>query len=423
MRRAPDRRQRRAAIVAATLLLAAPTLPPPAGATGRDAKLTPKEIQRLERLGYLDTVPGPADPAKVGVLHRDVARSSPGYDLYTNAHASTVDLLGPGGEKVHGWSLAPCYRLGNSVLMPDGNLLVVGQDRGARDDRAGEIAGAFVARLDWQGEIVWKKPLRAHHDVQPTPRGEIVLLTTWPRRVPEIDPYHPIRDDLITLLSARGDVVGELSLIDLLQKAPPPFHFLPGIKKKEARDLLHANSVQWMPPELAGRGPLYAPSNLLICLRHQNAIAIIDWDTRKVLWTWGQDELSGPHDALMLPTGNILVFDNGLDRTFSRVIELDPVSGRIVWQYQATPPDSFKTQTRGSNQRLPNGNTLIAESDRGRAFEVTPKGEIVWEFVNPNFSKGARSAIVRIRRLDPALVEPLLTPRSPGPRASPADAR
>ena len=41
----------------------------------------------------------------------------------------------------------------------------------------------------------------------------------------------------------------------------------------------------------------------------------------------------------------------------------------------------------GSAQRLPNGNTLIAESSFGRFFEVTTEGEIVWEYVNPFFGK------------------------------------
>ena len=34
-------------------------------------------------------------------------------------------------------------------------------------------------------------------------------------------------------------------------------------------------------------------------------------------------------------------------------------------------------------QRLPNGNTQIAEATSGRIFEVTPEGEIVWEYVDP----------------------------------------
>jgi hypothetical protein len=36
----------------------------------------------------------------------------------------------------------------------------------------------------------------------------------------------------------------------------------------------------------------------------------------------------------------------------------------------------------GKHQRLPNGNVLIAESGQGRAFEVTPEGKIVWEYIN-----------------------------------------
>ena len=34
-------------------------------------------------------------------------------------------------------------------------------------------------------------------------------------------------------------------------------------------------------------------------------------------------------------------------------------------------------------QRQPNGNTLICEGMWGRLFEVTPDGEIVWEYVSP----------------------------------------
>ena len=43
----------------------------------------------------------------------------------------------------------------------------------------------------------------------------------------------------------------------------------------------------------------------------------------------------------------------------------------------------------GSARRLPNGHTLICEAMRGRIFQVTPNGEIVWEYVNPHFGKVA----------------------------------
>ena len=40
-------------------------------------------------------------------------------------------------------------------------------------------------------------------------------------------------------------------------------------------------------------------------------------------------------------------------------------------------------------------NTLITETDRGRAFEVTPEKEIVWEFHNP-YRFGPKDELVAI---------------------------
>ena len=55
----------------------------------------------------------------------------------------------------------------------------------------------------------------------------------------------------------------------------------------------------------------------------------------------------------------------------------------IVWQYAGTAEWPFESLIRASQQRLANGNTLITESSGGRILEVTPAGEIVWQFVNP----------------------------------------
>jgi hypothetical protein len=40
------------------------------------------------------------------------------------------------------------------------------------------------------------------------------------------------------------------------------------------------------------------------------------------------------------------------------------------------------TKFRGKDQVLPNGNRLITESHAGRVFEIDPRGNIVWEFIN-----------------------------------------
>jgi outer membrane protein assembly factor BamB len=140
---------------------------------------------------------------------------------------------------------------------------------------------------------------------------------------------------------------------------------------------------------------------VLVCLRHQDSVVLLDWDTKEVLWSWGQGRISGPHDATMLPGGNVLIFDNGLGRDWSRVVEVDPRTDEIVWEYRDPDPTSFYSKTRGSNQRLSNGNTLIGDSDSGRVLEVTPEGEKVWEFMNPNLTpRREPSVVVRMRRYE-----------------------
>jgi hypothetical protein len=104
----------------------------------------------------------------------------------------------------------------------------------------------------------------------------------------------------------------------------------------------------------------------------------------------------------------VLIFDNGMLRGWSRVVEVDPETDRIVWEYPGEKGAPFYTRGRGGSQRLPNGNTLIAESNEGRAFEVTRSGEIVWEFRNPRIVDGHRRAIVRMRHYDADFIEPLL---------------
>lgn len=383
------------------------------------------EVERLQALGYADVGQEVVRDGPSGVVKHDAARSQPGYNLFTNAHLCSTQLIDASGRVVRSWSLEPCYRWDNTSLFPNGDLLVVGReqkpDRSKVDGDRGWAAGRYVARLGWNGGVVWRTPLGAHHDAQLTPRGQIAVLTASRRAVPEVDEKRRMKDDALTLLSTEGAVIEQASLYDLLKTAPPEqFRFQPRTQGKGHLDLLHANSVFWMDDaQLAARDPLYAASNVVVTIRHQDLVAVIDWDAKKVVWAWGQGELSGPHDAVVLPSGNFLIFDNGLGRRWSRVVELDPKTRKIVWEYRAPEPESFYTQTRGANQRLANGNTLIAQSDSGRAFEVTPAGEIVWEFLNPNLSEGKRGALVRMRRVDAALVDGWLA-RDTQPAASPA---
>jgi hypothetical protein len=112
-------------------------------------------------------------------------------------------------------------------------------------------------------------------------------------------------------------------------------------------------------------------------------LAVVDLDREAVVWA-RRGSFRDQHDAQILASGNLLLFDNRGAEPHSRVLELDPERPEhVAWEHTGSAAQPFYSATCGTAQRLPNGNTLITESDAGRAFEVTPGGEIVWEFLSP----------------------------------------
>jgi hypothetical protein len=169
-------------------------------------------------------------------------------------------------------------------------------------------------------------------------------------------------------------------------------------------NVFNANTVELIEEDVVRDGEvLFAGGQVLVCWRNLDLVGVLDVETQTFVWTWGPGELERPHHPSLLPNGNLLIFDNGKFRGWSRVLEVDPASNEIVWEYRADPVEAFFSESRGAAQRLPNGNTLITESTRGRVFEVTADGETVWEFFEEEVRAGffggpKRSTIYRMMR-------------------------
>jgi hypothetical protein len=161
-------------------------------------------------------------------------------------------------------------------------------------------------------------------------------------------------------------------------------------------DWLHANTLEILVRDVDGVGHA---GDFLVCLCLANTIVVFNRETMNVEWHWMTQELEAPHDPSLLDNDRILLFDNGKWRKWSRVIEFDPKTKKIVWQYRGDEQDPFYSDSRGLAQRLENGNTLISSTQQGRVFEVTPDKEIVWEFYNPDIVDGRLRVPLRMIRL------------------------
>ena len=151
--------------------------------------------------------------------------------------------------------------------------------------------------------------------------------------------------------------------------------------------------------------------NILVSFRCINTIAIIERASGRVAWRWGPGQIAGQHHPTRLENGNILLFDNGAHRPYttidySRVIEIDPKSNDIVWEYKENPVFDFNSFICSGAQRMPGGTTVICECTKGRLFEVTHEGDIVWEYLSPFYYEhpifGTNNMIFRCIRYDAA---------------------
>jgi hypothetical protein len=147
----------------------------------------------------------------------------------------------------------------------------------------------------------------------------------------------------------------------------------------------------------------FSKGNVLISVLQMDLIGVVDMKAESMVWA-----LSGmwsrQHQPTVLRNGHVLIFDNIGLRNRSRVLEFDPLTQEVFWEYRGGPEKPFFSEACGSVARLPNGNTLITESNGGRAFEVTPEKQIVWEFLNPHRSGSNNQLIatlLEVQRLEP----------------------
>ena len=340
----------------------------------------------------------------------------PGYVVFgaPDGNAYAIDVKGNVAKK---WSSPePNTDLAYTRPLANGNLLA--QVRLVKS-LSGAAGADSVIEMTQDGRVVWKYTDRVrllHHDMERRSNGNTLIVCSKDLDVPQIS-RKLLTDDCLIEVDPSGKVVWEWQTADHIDDLELPHEVrseimngypggrrtgLPGPTATKGFDYLHMNAASPIPEGAGHTDPRFKPGNVIVSYRFINTLAVVDRDTKKIVWKTAGLTI-GQHNPHFVPsglagTGHVLVFDNGYvdgntnpfrisSRPYSRVLEINPLDNSTAWEYTAEnsnrPIWTFFSHYISGAQRQPNGNTLICEGSNGRIFEVTPAGEIVWEYVNP----------------------------------------
>ena len=352
-------------------------------------------IEGLESIGYAAGSFEADGDAPGGVVGIDVERAHTGLNLYTSGHAAEAVLMDMQGRELHRWQRdfadvwpervdelerGSAHFWRRVHLYENGDLLAI-------------HSGLGLLRLDEHSEVVWKSELPAHHDMIVEDSGEIIVLLREASLQPEVHATEPVLEDFVARLDPQGNELWRHSLLQAV--LDPRYAEVFQGRRRESGDIFHTNSLELVDEQLAERLPGVEPGHLLVCILQLRSLAILDPATGELSWCW-RHQLGPLHDPLILPDGDLLVFQNrdplsGEQR--SHVLRLDPLQRTASDAFPRLAQRGFFSRTCGTLARWSDGNVLVTESDNGRAFELDQEGALVWEFHSPHRA-GPRDQLV-----------------------------
>ena len=358
-----------------------------------------------------------------GLTYHQPNLSTKGYTLFTPHGDSYTYLIDIDGLIVHSWKFSHIHP-GYGRLLNNGNLLMTGSDINLPDSPKDEPTKAplpfhqhitrlggyhtTLVEMTWEGDIVWEYENRAqHHDFFRFANGN-TLVPEWVELPDDLHKqvrggYKMPRERLPQLL---GDDLVEVDPTGKEVRRIHTWQLLDPVK-----DPIYPTTRRWEWTHLNGIDVNEA-GDIVFSARNTDRVAIIDHETGKIRWKFS--DTHGQHNPTFTPDGRIQIFDNGTSG--SRVIEVDPATDEIIWQFHGQPSHQFSGHISGAS-RLASGNILVCEGTSGRLFEVNRNHQVVWEWINPFLNNNKRGeptvSIYRSHRYapdHPALADKELAP-------------
>jgi hypothetical protein len=364
------------------------------------------------------------------------AQAYQGYTLFAPNNSTSTYLYTISNTAYHTWTHTRSG--GYSVYMNTDGSIIRSAVYGSSFNGGG--ATGMVQKVSWSGSTLWEysystSSYRSHHDICPMPNGNVLLIawesktaaqcvqaglnhssSLWPDHIVEVQPVgttgglvvwewhfwdHLIQDYDATK-SNYGVVANHPELLDI------------NVGSSSNGDWMHCNSINFNSTR----------NEIVICSHNLDELYVIDHSTTTAeasghtggtrgkggdfLYRWGRASnyrvTSSPqvfdvvHCAVWIPSGypgagNIIAFNNRETQSTSIIDEITPPYDSLgnyiyvsstafaptspTWTYTAS---GFFSNHLGGCQRLPNGNTIIAESTSGYMFEVNSAGTVQWSY-------------------------------------------
>jgi len=320
-------------------------------------------------------------------------------------------LMNRSGETVHKWIL-PYDEAGiaaaadTNAWLSKKNLMIHGAKVYPNGDLLAVVEFRGMLKVNKDSELLWKVREPIHHDVVVADNGDIWTLSReWLERDSIENPLPGAPEfywnDLVLRLSPEGELLESFPVLDILRRNQYENLVYAGsqdVPRLVDSDPLHLNNLDIISAAQARFFPGVKAGDIMVSLRTIDTIVVFDPQTLAITWS-----MTGPfmrqHDPQVSNDGKLLVYDNRTAKGqkgvgakylteeqamgYSRIIEIDPLTRAITWEYQGTADEPFYSSIQGKHEELPNGNVLVVEPEGGRVFEIQKStGKIVWQFIN-----------------------------------------
>lgn len=395
------------------------------------------------------TCPSDASTNTIGVTGCTSAMTE-GYVFFAPLSGTTSYLVDKEGRLVHSWPSS--YKPGQSVTLLDDGSILRTEMVGNQSFKAGAAAGK-IQIIDWDGNVTWdwtysSSTYLSHHDAKMMPNGNVLVLAWEVKskteavamgRNPSLMSESALWGEHILEVQITGATTGQIvwewrmleHVVQDYDSTKPSYGVVAdqpekidlnyigdGGQEATGADWVHLNAIDYN-EEL---------DQILVNSRYMGELYIIDHSTSTAeaatdaggtygrggdfLYRFGNPSVYdssetryfyGQHSAHWLEDGNILVYNNGINRPgnskYSSVDEFIPtlqedglytrLSGDaygpsgLSWQYTAAvPTDMYSDRVAGAD-RLANGNTLVVDGPTGELYEVTQEGTVLWSYRVP----------------------------------------